>query len=343
MRLKGLAAIALAAACAGCSDSVLGPGPATDRASLFDEVWREFDLHYSFFQLKDIDWNAIGAQYRPQALAATSDIDFAVVMSHMLAELHDPHVSLTPFGTGSTMRYVSPYDTASMFYTRAATVSNYVTASATTKGGHIQYGRIAPDVGYAVIASFMGDGWDGEMDEVLSQLAGVRAMIIDVRNNNGGNRNLAIDVAGRFTDRTQTFGYIRLRNGPGHGDFTDYIPANVSPRGSRKFSGPVFVLSNRHDFSSAEDFILAMRGTGFSTIGGDTTAGVTGGPLARELPNGWTYELSQWIEYTKDKKAFEGIGLAPDVVVTSNATFAGAGADPALERAKSLALSAPGR
>ena len=157
-----------------------------------------------------------------------------------------------------------------------------------------------------MISSFLGDGWAGEMDEVLDQLEDVRAMIIDVRNNNGGNRTLAIDIAGRFTDRTQTFGYIRLRNGPGHGDFTDYIPADVSPRGPRQFTGPVYVLSNRHDFSSAEDFILAMRGTGSATIVGDTTAGVTGGPIVRELANGWTYELSQWIEYTSGQEDLRG-------------------------------------
>ena len=60
---------------------MLGPPPSTDHASVFDDVWREFDLHYSFFQLKDIDWTAIGARYRPQALAAKSDVDFAVVIS----------------------------------------------------------------------------------------------------------------------------------------------------------------------------------------------------------------------------------------------------------------------
>jgi C-terminal processing protease CtpA/Prc len=102
-------------------------------------------------------------------------------------------------------------------------------------------------------------------------------------------------------------------------------------------------LSNRHDFSSAEDFILAMRGTGRAKIVGDTTAGVTGGPIVRELANGWTYELSQWIEFTADKKPFEGIGLAPDIVVKSNATLMRAGTDPTLESARSLAVSSPGR
>lgn len=342
--MKAFVAGALALACAACSDSILGPPPSTDHASVFDDVWNEFDLHYSFFQLKNIDWTAIGAKYRPLALAAKSDAEFALVVSNMLAELHDPHVSLTPFGGGSTMRYVSPYDTAAMYYSPTATMSRYVTASSVTTGGHIRYGRVGTNTGYAVIGSFLGDGWSGEMDEVLDRLNGVTSMVIDVRNNNGGNRTLAIDIAGRFTDRSHTFGYIKLRNGTKHGDFTDYIAADVVPRGPRQFTGPVYVLSNRHDFSSAEDFLLAMRGTGTAKIVGDTTAGVTGGPIVRELANGWTYELSQWIEFTADKKPFEGFGLVPDVAVKSNSVLMRAGNDPALERAQSLAaLSSPSR
>jgi C-terminal processing protease CtpA/Prc len=86
-----------------------------------------------------------------------------------------------------------------------------------------------------------------------------------------------------------------------------------------------------------------MRGTGAAKIVGDTTAGVTGGPIVRELANGWTYELSQWIEFTSDKKPYEGIGLPPDIVVRSNAALARAGNDPALEQATSLAVSSPSR
>jgi C-terminal processing protease CtpA/Prc len=343
MKAKAVIAGVLALASAACSDNILGPPPSTDHTSVFEDIWKEFDLHYSFFQLKNIDWNAIGAKYRPQAAAAKSDVELAVVVSNMLAELKDPHVSLTAFGPGSTMRYVSPYDTAATYYNAATTVGRYVTTPSVTRGGHIRYGRVSADMGYAVIESFLGDGWAGEMDEVLDKLNGVSSMVVDVRNNNGGNRTLAIDIAGRFTDRTKTFGYIKIRNGPGHGDFSDYIASEVSPRGPRQFTGPVYVLSNRHDFSSAEDFILAMRGTGRAKIVGDTTAGVTGGPIVRELANGWTYELSQWIEFTADKKPFEGIGLAPDIVVKSNATLMRAGTDPTLESARSLAVSSPGR
>jgi len=71
---------------------------------------------------------------------------------------------------------------------------------------------------------------------------------------------------------------------------------------------------------------------------GDTTAGASGSPIVRELPNGWTYQLSEWIEYTPKHRVFEGIGLPPDLVVKPTAETAEERTDPVLERALSLAL-----
>jgi C-terminal processing protease CtpA/Prc len=175
------------------------------------------------------------------------------------------------------------------------------------------------------------------MDEVLAHLPDATSLVIDIRNNTGGTTALAPDIAGRFTEAERTFGYVRLRNGPAHDDFTNYIKETVTPTGTRRFGGTVFVLTNRRDFSTAEDFVLAMRATPRATIVGDTTAGASGGPIVGELSNGWTYRLSAWIEYTPLYRTFEGAGLAPDVVVQPTAADAARGVDAALERALALA------
>lgn len=340
MTMRRVLAGCLLVASAACAGDLVGPPPATDYASLFDSVWREFDLHYSFFQLKGIDWTAVGARHRDRAIAATSDRAFANELAAMLAELHDPHVSLTPFGPGSTLRYISPYDTAAMHFNERATLAKYVPNATTTSGGngHIRYGMASPGVGYMRIASFMGAGWSGEVDEALGALAGATSMIIDIRGNGGGNRNIATEIAGRFTDHSRTFSYLRYRSGAGHGDFTGFITQTVEPQGHR-FSGPVYVLTNRHDYSSAEDFVLAMRVRPQTVIMGDTTAGASGGPIVRELPNGWTYELSQWIEFTPDKQVFEGRGLVPDVIIKPTVTTLNAGRDPVVDQALGLAAA----
>jgi C-terminal processing protease CtpA/Prc len=86
--------------------------------------------------------------------------------------------------------------------------------------------------------------------------------------------------------------------------------------------------------SAAEDFTLAMHSLPTATIVGDTTIGASGGPLVRELANGWTYQLSQWIAYTADHKTFEGIGLPPDIYVKGSSSISST--DAVLERAIAL-------
>ncbi len=314
---------------AGCADLVVGSPPKTDRAAIFDDLWSEVDRRYPFLTYKNVDWQAIGDKYRAPALAAASDDAFAKQLGAMLAELKDPHVSLTPSG-GNPIRYVSATENRATWFD--GSIANLqLTDVRTTSAGSITYGMAGSNVGYLRIASFVG-GSASEVDEALKNMPNATTLLVDVRDNRGGSRPLAIEVAGRFMTGTHTFAYLRFRNGAAHDNFTSDIPQTVSPAG-RKFTGAVQVLANRHTMSAAEDFILAMRTESNVTVVGDTTAGVTGGPMPRELANGWTYELSEWIQYTPQHKIFEGVGLAPDVVVQPTPADYFAKKDPALARA----------
>jgi carboxyl-terminal processing protease len=328
---------------AGCADAFLGPAIAKDNGAVFDEVWREFDLHYSFFGVKRINWDSLGAHYRPLAVNASTDAEFAGVLGRMLDELHDVHVALTPGLAKETMRQLARSDTASTYFAQGVVFDRYVTSSRYTSARHLRYGMATPTVGYILIASFTGGDWSKEMDEALDGLSTARSIVVDVRNNTGGTYVLAAALAGRFADRTRTFGYVRRRNGPSHDDFTDFVAEIVAPTGARQFRGPVIVLSNRRNVSTSENFILAMKALPSVTVVGDTTAGASGAPIVRELSNGWTYQLSEWIEYTPERTIFEGIGLPPHVVVRAKATDVGKNLDAVLERALSLLqIAAPG-
>ena len=333
--LRHFATLCAALLAVACSD-VVGPLAATDYGSLFDDLWRQFDLHYSYFDLAQVNWDSLGAYYRPIALSAPNDHQFARVLAAMLAELKDMHVSLTPGSAGGTMRYVSRFDTTATYFNQGATLSRYVRLPIATPGGHMQFGLVTDSVGYARIAAFDGGNWAGDMDDAIRGMPGMHALIIDVRDNPGGNYVLAADLARRFTNQHRVYGYTRRRNGPRHGDFTDYTAESIDPAGVH-FDGRVLVLANRHSMSSAEDFVLAMRAIPGVLVVGDTTAGATGGPIVRELANGWTYELSEWIEYTPDHAPFESIGLPPTIVARTTADQAARGVDGVLERALELA------
>jgi hypothetical protein len=328
--------LALPALAIGCTESLIGPAATSTNGALFDELWHDVDRHYPFLEYKHLNWDSLGGVYRPRAVSAAGDPALAAVLGGLLAELHDPHVSLSPGGQPA-IRSFTPFTAA---FDPAFTLQQYVSSPATTAGGHVVYGELAPGIGYVRISSFVGAGWSDEIDGALGGLAergATGAMVIDVRGNLGGDRATAIAIAGRFADRVRTFGYLRFRDGAKHADFTPYAAERVAPAGARRFAGPTYLLTDRNVMSAAEQFVLALRATPMATAVGDTTGGASGGPVTRELSNGWTYELSQWIECTASGRIYENVGLPPDVAVTANTADARRQRDPALERAIALA------
>jgi C-terminal processing protease CtpA/Prc len=154
-----------------------------------------------------------------------------------------------------------------------------------------------------------------------------------VRGNGGGSSQTATSIAQHFLDRGGVAEYIRFRSGPGHEDFGPPFAVTVAPEGARRFAGRVALLTDRRDFSAAESFVLDMRVSPRVTVVGDTTAGASGRPLVRELPNGWTYRLSTWVAYTPGGEPYEGIGLPPDVPVRPRSGDWSQGIDRVLETA----------
>ncbi|HEV8216539.1 MAG TPA: S41 family peptidase [Gemmatimonadaceae bacterium] len=324
-----------------CADPTLVAPADRSYAAMFEQLWHETDLTYSMFAIKHVNWDSVGAVFRPRAVAAQSDVAFARVLSDMLFTLHDRHVSLTPGRGAMPMAYTAASDLQPLDFDSTLVERTYLTRRlSATATPHLDVGWLAPSVGYIRIPNFVGGGWDGEMDAALDSLEGASRLVLDLRCNPGGNYELALDVAGRFTEQSRDFGFVRIRNGPKHDDLTDPITETLRPTGKRKFTGTVYLLTNRRVFSSAENVALALRQLPNVVIVGDTTGGASGRPVTRELANGWTYELSTWIEYTPDHQVVEDAGIAPNVVVPRSGNTGVRKRDAVLDRV--LQLTAAG-
>jgi peptidase S41-like protein/tricorn protease-like protein len=276
----GAATVVLLAA--ACTNFFIGPDAELDRVGLLDQVWRDVDRHYASFVVKGVDWDSLRDAYSTRASEATSDSALAGVVGAMLSELRDFHVNL--FVGSRNYRYAG-FDARPAFFDPNV-VAYYVNDLGAVPNGRLAFGHVAPDVGYVRIFHFSGDGFDIAIDTALARLGDVRGLIIDVRNNPGGAQLNAVTVAGRFADRARNYGFKRFRDGPAHDDLAPPEGQFVSPMGIRRFGGPVAVLTNRLSGSAAEAFVLAMRALPNVTIAGDSTAGASGTPLLRELPNG---------------------------------------------------------
>lgn len=285
----------------GCIDFVAPRTPGTDPGSLFDQVWLEFDRHYSLFEAKGIDWNALGQHYRPLALRNESAL--FTTLCKMLDTLDDLHVTLESPGArcGRAARRTDAYDPL------AATGPTYLAGTVVTSQSLlVTSGFIGPDVGYIRISGFNDARLTAEVDSAMRSFKTMRAVIIDLRLNGGGSTPLAEEIAGRFLAEEKVYLLARFRNGPSHDDFGAPIERRVKPAGQDRFLGPVAILINRTVGSAAEDFVMAMLTRSHVALVGDTTSGTATNPLWRDLPNGWIYRLSQSIESTPG-------GFAPSV------------------------------
>jgi carboxyl-terminal processing protease len=314
---------------AGCTSFFIGPDAQFDRGSLLEHVWRDVDRHYSLFPVKGVDWDSLHEVYSARASEAANDSGLAEVVGAMLSELRDLHVALSD---GTRAYRYQGFDGRPAFFDPGV-VANYMTDRGPAPNGHLAFGHLEPEIGHIWILHFARSGFDADIDTALARLADVRALIVDVRDNPGGQLSNALTVASRFADRDRTCAFLRFRDGPSHDDLSPPEPLVVSPQGPRQFRGPVVVLTNRKSTSAAEVFVLAMRTVPNVMIVGDSTAGGSGSPATRELPNGWTYRFPIATFSDEGQASFEETGLVPDIWVRGSAEELVAGRDAPLDTA----------
>lgn len=146
------------------------------------------------------------------------------------------------------------------------------------------------------------------MDNILTELKGAKAYIIDMRFNGGGKDEAALSMMGHFTDKTWKVGHKKARKGKG---FTRNLDINLEPSDIR-FTGDVFVLTSRRTSSAAEIFVMASLKLPNVTRIGSPTHGVFSDQLEKKLPNGWEYTMSNEIYMDSEGKDYEHIGIPAD-------------------------------
>lgn len=317
-----------------CEGILFDDDPKDSPENNFDLLWNDFDKTYSFFEIKDINWDSVYQVYRPKVNSQSSNIALFNVMSEMLSTLKDGHVSLYA-NDQMSFHYDLLKDKPVNFPGLPSLLSKYIRNY--QNNGIIGFGSINSDVGYITISSF-GGGAEKYVyiDIAIEYLANKKGLIIDLRNNVGGNDTNTKIISSRFVDQKRLFRYVRFKKGPSHDDFTDFIPDYIDKGGNSQFTGPVILLTNRSCFSSTEFFILQMKTLSKVTTVGDTTGGSAGNPVGRELPNGWSYQLPRWIQYRSDKTSFEGKGLEPDIPIWITAQDQHDNIDAILEKAIEL-------
>jgi len=175
------------------------------------------------------------------------------------------------------------------------------------------------------------DGFDGRPDRWITDeidAARPRAVILDLRENYGGEAMSVARVAGRLFTEKQTLIRRIGRKGP------ENVPTLGA--GDRSYAGPLAILVGPRSASGAEAIAAAVQETGRGITVGERTAGALTGAARYRLPDGGELSVAEFDIRTGHDARLEGRGLTPGVVVTPALADLRAGRDPVLEKARAL-------
>ena len=295
----------------------------------FDQLWKIIDERYCFLDYKGIDWKKIGERKRKFIEPEMDDRDLFQVLSDMLYELQDGHVNLT--STDNQTHFDFWLDSPRNF-SEATIESNYYLGQNYQQTAGFKYKILNDEVGYIYYEKFSEGIDNNDLDRVFSYFSNCKGLIIDVRQNSGGNATNSAKIASRFTEKKILTGYICHK---GHNDFSEPYAIYLEPAKGIRWQKKVAVLTNRHSYSATNDFVNHMRCLPNVTIVGDKTGGGSGMPFSSELPNGWTIRFSASPHFDKNMNHIEW-GINPDVKVDINYKDEVNGFDTIIEEARKL-------
>ncbi len=194
---------------------------------------------------------------------------------------------------------------------------------------------LAGNVGYLRVDSF--DPGDNDALAAVAQAAftgfkqaGVHALIIDVRENGGGDDPL---WQRHLMDHITTKPYAQLSHyevrvtkdnaGPGdvvgdvqQADYTKrFTPDPIDPI---RFNGPVYILGGPYSYSATIQFMVAAQDFGLAKIAGEETAALscqTGQTRSTSLPKTGLSAVTPIIAYTRPSGHGCKRGVIPDVPI----------------------------
>jgi len=327
-----------------------------DAEELFDDLWQTFSDRYPFFELRNVDWNNQYKFYRQQVKKSTTEDELFDIFCALLAPLDDGHVELIAKARGNQKkRYFNPESKPR--YWREFTKRERKQLIRTTGKTLVQNGFGCPEETAAWIIHYCRSESYGYMrilelenvsrkkltaslDKIASEFSDLKGMIIDIRDNPGGDDSTVLQIVNRFCAHRQVAFRRRTKIGRGDDNYSPLKTWHMEPEGSAQFTRPVALLTCDSVFSGGEILALALKQLPHVTIIGDHTNGIFSYQLEKKLANGWRYCLSYQIYYSADMKCYEGEGVPADIKVLNTKANIDDKCDPLIVRALNVLESA---
>ncbi|MDE7381081.1 MAG: S41 family peptidase [Muribaculaceae bacterium] len=289
---------------------------------------------YCFLEEKGVDWDRITEEHLKLLSPNTTDRELFKICADMLATLKDGHVNLSSrFNTSYYRKWWTDYP---QNFNLRTLEENYLNFEWNTTSG-MYYKILNDDFGYIYYPSFSYSISETSLNYIFAHFYKCKALIIDIRDNGGGQLTNVNTLVGRFINQPFVGGYLSHKTGPGISDFSEPYPVTYkpSPEGAILWERPVYILTNRSCFSAANNFVAVMKDLPQVTIVGGRTGGGGGMPFSSELPNGWSVRFSACPMTDANGNSIEN-GIDPDIIRGGSEEEYASGNDPILDYVLSL-------
>ncbi len=324
-----ISAVVLLFQFSSCSTLFYEEDPANDPVTNFEILWETLNERYSFFEYKNVDWDAVYQEFRPRIYQEMNEAELWDVCTEMLDLLRDGHVNLR---NENDIYFYPWYSGAPENFDEFLLEANYWGNFEITGA---MRNTIIDSIGYIYYRSFNGQITEDQLDYLAEKFAGLAGLIIDLRNNEGGNPENGFRLARRFIDERRHIYTTIYKDGTDPDAFTPPEKAFLEPEGKPLPKQRVAVLCNRTTYSAGNFFIAMMKAFPNVTVIGDRTGGGGGAPVGWELPNGWYFNFSSSITWLPDGFIIED-GVDPDIRLDMSPENQLEGRDDILERALQL-------
>ncbi len=282
-------------------------------ATAYDALWRDMARNYSYFELKQVDPEALSRKYRDQAIRAKSKREFLGILQKMLSELRDCHVWIEHQG-----RNIPTY--------RAEQRPRNIHLEATLGtlegvqylGNFVAVGLTKPDGYAAVVVVRQSEADETLVRRVVDFIQANRdapGFLVDLRLANGGNESLAEPITRQFCSEDTLYALSKNRDGPQTTDFSR-PHSRILSAGKNPVEKPVVCLLGSGCVSSGEAWAKMLNCLPQVTTVGEATRGSSGNPAPFRLPGiDASVWYSRWVDMLPDGSPVEDVGIVPDVVL----------------------------
>lgn len=219
--------------------------------------------------------------------------------------------------------------------------SEYDSMPSSWQGEDFSFKWVDNNIAYVAINTFEDGAVVEQFNQILSELKCVKGIIIDIRNNNGGNGDYALAIAQRIAlSDTILTAKSKIRTNDSYRRTRDLsvVYKNVAPEiiinkvsSNERMGIPISILTSNATVSAAEDFLLFLDGQKHIKRIGQVTNGSTGQPMSVELVKGIWASICAIANYYPSGEEFVGVGVNPHIEVAETFKDRMDGRDKALE------------